>query len=122
MQMILNQGGSVLSQESIRLLSTNQTGSLRAGVLKSTVPLASADMDLHPGHNDSFTLGFLLNRTPHDGGRAAGSLAWAGINNTFFWIDPASDRCAVIMMQFRPFVDPKAVALLKDFERAVYRA
>ncbi|HXS29166.1 MAG TPA: hypothetical protein VN730_16035, partial [Steroidobacteraceae bacterium] len=53
-------------------------------------------------------------------GRSAGSLAWAGIFNTFYWIDPRKDLCAVIMMQFLPFVDEQAVGLLRDFERAVY--
>ena len=50
----------------------------------------------------------------------AGSLAWAGIFNTFFWIDPKQSTCAVLMMQFLPFVDPEAMGLLGDFERAVY--
>lgn len=122
MRMILNNGSGVLSPESIQLMRSNQTGKLRAGILKTTAPLASADMDLHPGHFDSFTLGFLRNNTAHEGGRAAGSLAWAGIHNTHFWIDPASGRCAVIMMQFKPFVDSLAVGLLKEFERAAYRA
>ena len=61
----------------------------------------------------------------HEGvnrGRAAGSLAWAGIANTFYWIDPKRKICAVIMMQFLPFVDQEAVGLLGDFERAVYAA
>jgi methyl acetate hydrolase len=53
-------------------------------------------------------------------GRSAGSLAWAGIDNTFYWIDPTRQICATIMMQFLPFVDAQAVDLLRDFERAVY--
>ncbi|HEY2018601.1 MAG TPA: hypothetical protein VGH38_34085, partial [Bryobacteraceae bacterium] len=60
------------------------------------------------------------NTTAYAGGRAAGSLAWAGIYNTFFWIDPKSGVCAVLMMQFLPFVDKEAVGLLNDFEHAVY--
>ena len=67
-------------------------------------------------------VGFLLNPEPHEGGRSEGSLAWAGINNTFYWIDPKLDRCAVIMMQFLPFVDKEAVGMLNDFERAVYQS
>jgi CubicO group peptidase (beta-lactamase class C family) len=120
MQMILKHGGHVLSRQSYKLISTNQTGNLQAGVLKSTTPEMSADMDVHPGASDRYTLGFLLNPAPHQGGRSAGSLAWAGISNTFYWIDPARDRCAVIMMQFLPFVDPAAVGLLQEFEHAVY--
>jgi CubicO group peptidase (beta-lactamase class C family) len=65
-------------------------------------------------------LGFLINTTPYPQGRSAGSLAWAGISNTFYWIDPKRSMCAVLMMQFQPFVDKEAVGLLGDFERAVY--
>jgi methyl acetate hydrolase len=120
MQMILKKGAGVLSHETIKLMSTNQIGDIRAGILKTTDPATSADMDVHPGESDRHTLGFLLNPAPHKGGRSAGSLAWAGFYNTFYWIDPARDRCAVIMMQFLPFVDAAAVGLLREFEAAVY--
>ena len=73
-----------------------------------------------PGVTDGFTYGFLINKTAYPGGRSAGSLAWAGIENTFYWIDPKRSLCAVIMMQFFPFVDKEAVGLLSDFEKAVY--
>ena len=61
-----------------------------------------------------------MNPIAYAGGRSAGSLAWAGINNTFYWIDPKRSLCAVVMMQFLPFVDREAVGLLSDFEHAVY--
>ncbi len=56
------------------------------------------------------------------GGRSAGSLAWAGLGNTYFWIDPAKGVAGVILMQLLPFADPKALSLLEDFEKAVYAA
>ena len=101
-------------------MTTNHAGELSAGKLKSVKPAYSSDMDVHPGHIDGFGYGFLINAEDYDGGRAAGSLAWAGIDNTFFWIDPRRKRCAVIMMQFLPFCDKQAVTVLHDFERAVY--
>jgi len=58
----------------------------------------------------------------YEGGRSAGSLAWAGINNTFYWIDAHKGICATIMMQFLPFVDAEAMGLLREFERAAYSA
>jgi methyl acetate hydrolase len=127
-QMILRHGtlegsssaGQILSGRTVEAMSTNQSGNNRAGILKTTNPAISSDMDLHPGSSDRYSVGFLLNPEPYAGGRSAGSLAWAGIANTFYWIDPARDRCAVIMMQFLPFVDKAAVSLLQDFERAVY--
>jgi methyl acetate hydrolase len=124
-QMILRRGKgtgdtAILRGKTVDLMTVNQIGNLSAGKLKSVTPLVSSDMDVHPGHTDGFGYGFLINSVDYDGGRSAGSLAWAGIDNTFFWIDPHRHRCAVIMMQFEPFCDKQAIAVLQDFERAVY--
>jgi CubicO group peptidase (beta-lactamase class C family) len=93
---------------------------LSAGKLESVKPENSSDVDFHPGFTDGFGFGFLINAKAHDGGRSAGSLAWAGIRNTFFWIDPRRGICATLMMQFYPFCDKEAMGLLHDFERSVY--
>jgi CubicO group peptidase (beta-lactamase class C family) len=124
MQMILNRGRAgkdrVLEAKTVALMSTNQIGELGAGRLKTFMPQRSSDVDLHPGAVDKWGLGFLINTKAYDNGRSAGSLAWAGIDNTFYWIDPKRGICATIMMQFLPFVDKEAVGLLGDFERSVY--
>jgi methyl acetate hydrolase len=125
MQMILRRGKGpgntrVLSEETVDLMIVNHIGELSAGKLKTVAPQHSSDMDVHPGHTDGIGYGFLINSVDYDGGRSAGSLAWAGIDNTFFWIDPHRRTCAVIMMQFLPFCDKHAIAVLQDFERAVY--
>jgi CubicO group peptidase (beta-lactamase class C family) len=125
MQMILRYGRSgvrdeILTAKSVEMMSVNQIGDLRAGILKTFQPDLSSDVDLHPGEVDKWGLGFLINQVAYPGGRSAGSLAWAGVFNTFYWIDPPRGICAVIMMQFLPFVDKEAVGLLGDFERAVY--
>jgi CubicO group peptidase (beta-lactamase class C family) len=127
MQMILGKGRSVngavlLRPETVASMEINQIGAATAGKMKSHRPDGSSDVDIQPGHTEKWGLGFLINTNPYDGGRSAGSLAWAGILNTFFWIDPKRSVCATIMMQFLPFVDKDAIALLNDFERAVYRA
>jgi methyl acetate hydrolase len=127
MQMILRRGRSpgkdqILQPKTVEMMASNHIGELRAGVLKTTQPERSSDMDLHPGATDKWGLGFLINTTPYDGGRSAGSLAWAGINNTYYWIDPKRGLCAVVMMQFLPFADAQAVGLLREFENAVYKA
>jgi methyl acetate hydrolase len=125
MQMILRYGRSgvrdeILTAKSVEMMSVNQIGDLGAGRLKSFQPNTSSDVDLHPQAVDKWGLGFLINTVAYPGGRGAGSLAWAGVYNTFYWIDPSRGICAVIMMQFLPFVDKEAVGLLGDFERAVY--
>ena len=55
-------------------------------------------------------------------GRSPGSLAWAGLGNTYFWIDPAKNVAGVIMTQLVPFADPVVLGLYDRFERAVYDA
>jgi CubicO group peptidase (beta-lactamase class C family) len=127
MQMILRRGRSadgkeLLQAKTVDLMASNQIGNLGAGKLKTQMPDVSSDVDVHPGAIDKWGLGFLINTVPYAGGRSAGSLAWAGIANTFYWIDPKRQICATIMMQFLPFVDKQAVAMLGDFERSVYAA
>jgi methyl acetate hydrolase len=127
MQMILNRGkgsGSlrILRPETVATMKINQIGSLTAGKMKSYDHSVSSDVDIQPGATEKWGLGFLINTSPYSRGRAAGSLAWAGLFNTFYWIDPKRSRCAVIMMQFLPFVDEQAVGMLNDFEKAVYGA
>ena len=126
MQMILAKGRGlgglvILRPETVHSMEINQIGTLTAGKMKSYAPRSSRDVDIQPGHSEKWGLGFLINTDPYDGGRLAGSLAWAGILNTFFWIDPKRSLCAVLMMQFMPFVDHQATGLLNDFEQAVYR-
>jgi methyl acetate hydrolase len=101
---------------------TNEIGELTAGKMKSFKPNTSADVDIQPGHTEKWGLGFLINTTQYAGGRSAGSLACAGLYNAFYLIDPKRRRCAVIPMQYLPFVDKEAVGLLDDFERVTYRS
>jgi methyl acetate hydrolase len=126
MQMILNDGRGtnnvrILKAATIESMMTNQIGELTAGKMKSFNPEMSADVAIQPGRTQKWGLGFLISTTPYSGGRSAGSLAWAGLSNTFYWIDPKRRRCAVLMMQYLPFMDREAVGLLSDFEQAVYR-
>jgi len=125
MQMILGKGRGVnkariLEAKTVASMEINQIGEATAGKMKSYRPNLSSDVDIQPGFTEKWGLGFLINTTAYAGGRSAGSLAWAGIDNTFYWIDPKRSVCAVLMMQFLPFVDKEAVGLLGDFERAVY--
>lgn len=121
MQVFLRGGmKDVLSKKSVEAMSTNQTGNLAAGRLQAARSTVSANVDFHPGFDDRFTFGFLMNPQPYARGRSAGSLAWAGFYNTFYWIDPKRSLCAAIMMQFLPFCDPAAMGLLREFEQAVY--
>ncbi len=126
MQMILGRGrgvngAQILQPATVATMEVNQIGGATAGKMKSYNADRSSDVDMQPGAAEKWGLGFLINTSPYEGGRSAGSLAWAGISNTYFWIDPKRSLCAVLLMQFLPFVDKQAMGLLGDFERAVYR-
>jgi CubicO group peptidase (beta-lactamase class C family) len=126
MQMILNRGtgpkgARILKPETVEAMLRNQIGDLNAGKMRSFQPRTSADVDFQPGHTQKWGFGFLINTAPYPGGRSAGSGAWGGLSNTFFWIDPKRNRCGVLLMQYLPFVDKEGVGLLNDFEKAAYR-
>lgn len=123
-RMLLNggclDGVRVLGAETVAEMSRNQIGDLRAGVMETTMPAMSARVEWFPEMIAGWGLGFLINPEPGGDGRAAGSLAWAGICNTYYWFDPESDVAAVLLMQLLPFADPGALAVLSAFERGVY--
>jgi CubicO group peptidase (beta-lactamase class C family) len=90
--------------------------------MKTTNPALSCDVDFFPGIRKRWSFGHMITLDPVKGGRKAGSLTWAGLLNTYYWIDPASGLAGVIMMQMLPFADPRALGLYRRFERGVYRA
>lgn len=125
-QMILNRGKSngnqVLMPETVQMMSQNQMGDIDVGVLKTAAPPLSNDVALFPGMKLKWGLSFLINTAQTPQGRSAGSLAWAGLANTFFWIDPVKRVTGVFLTQVLPFFDQKTIGLLGDFETAVYQS
>ncbi len=108
--------------ETVRLMTQNAIGGLDVQLLRTAMPAYSNDAEFFPGMVKKWGLGFMISTRPVPGGRAAGSLAWAGLANTYFWIDPAKGVAGGILMQLIPFADPKALALFDRFEKAVYAA
>jgi CubicO group peptidase (beta-lactamase class C family) len=125
MRMILNGGAlngrRVLKPETVRMMGENAIGSLEVPAFRSDNPDLFVSADMLPGQVKKWGLSFLLNTEDVPGGRAAGAMMWAGLFNSYYWIDPASGVAATILMQLLPFYDTKAVAALEEFERAVYQ-
>jgi methyl acetate hydrolase len=126
LQALLN-GGSlrgtrILRPESVAQMSANQIGNLEIGVMRTTNPALSNDVDLLPGVRLRWGLGHMINAGPVANGRKAGSVTWAGLFNTYYWIDPATKIAGVIMMQVLPFVDKQALIAYRQFERGIYHA
>ena len=115
-------GEAVLRPETVALMAQNAIGPLEVGVLKTAVPALSNDVELFPGMSKKWGLSFLINTQAASTGRAAGSLAWAGLANTYFWIDRTRRVCGVFLSQVLPFYDATAIDLFAKFETEVYRA
>ena len=115
-------GAQVLRRETVDLMSQNHIGPLEVGAMKTAMPGLSRDVELFPGMSKKWGLSFLINTQPLPSGRAAGSLAWAGLANTYFWIDRSRQVCGVFLSQVLPFFDATAVDLLGKFEAEVYRS
>ncbi|MEH2521427.1 methyl acetate hydrolase [Bradyrhizobium sp. AZCC 1610] len=123
-QMILNNGrgngNQVLKPETVALMSQNHIGDLTMGKMVTVAPVYTNDVDLYPDMVKKWGLSFLINTAKTPEGRSAGSLAWAGLANTYFWIDPARNVAGVILMQLLPFADAKCLEAFAGFERGVY--
>ena len=113
-------GRRVLRPETVATMSGNAMGELVCNPMKSVAPAASNDVDFLAGMK--WGLSFLINATEMPTGRSAGSLAWAGLANSYYWIDPKRQVAGVYATQVLPFFDKKAVAPFEAFETAVYRA
>jgi CubicO group peptidase (beta-lactamase class C family) len=113
-------GRRILSAQSVAAMGANQIGELNLRPLPSLIPTLATDGAILPGALDKFGLGFALNTTSEGTARGANTLTWAGIFNTFFWIDREKQVGAVLMTQMLPGLDPGPRQLLEDFDRAVY--
>ena len=113
-------GVRVLKAETVALMGQNQIGAVSVPALKSALP-RSADFTFIADGRDKWGLGFLITADQVPGKRSPGSLSWGGINNTYFWIDPTRGIAGVIMMQYLPFADAKALAVYDAFERGAYQ-
>jgi CubicO group peptidase (beta-lactamase class C family) len=111
----------ILSAESVAAMGSNQIGDLTVHALPSMIPQLATDGAVLPGALDKFGLGFALNSKPTANGRGANTMSWAGIYNTFFWIDREKKVAAVLMSQLLPFLDPGPKQVIEEFDRAAYR-
>ena len=113
-------GTRVLAQTTVELMSRNQIGDLTAPGWRTFNPGMSNDVHLFPGHRTGWGLSFLVNLHQTIEGRQPGSLAWAGLANTYYWIDPTSQVTGVFATQVLPFFDEPALLAFSCFERSIY--
>jgi CubicO group peptidase (beta-lactamase class C family) len=124
LRMVLNGGAlngvRVLRPETVALMTQNHIGALDVQPLKTVHPGVSNDADFFPGMRKKWGLTWLINTEDVPDRRSAGSLAWAGLFNTYYWLDPRRQIAGVLLTQVLTFADATVLRLLDDFETAVY--
>jgi len=125
-RMILNDGEldgvRVLKPETVATMCENHIGELRVQNLETVAPPFTNDAELFPGEPKSWGLTFQINESAVHTGRPAGTLMWAGLANSYFWIDKTNEIGGAYLSQILPFADEKSMALFFDIETAVYQS
>ena len=126
LHMLLNggtlNGAKILRPETVALMMQNHIGDLDVQRLATVNPTMSNDAHLFPDMKTKWGLTWLINTEDAPGRRSAGSLAWAGVFNTYYWLDPKRQVAGALLTQVLPFADPTVLTLLDEFETAVYRS
>lgn len=127
LRMWLNDGRSesgeqVLKADTVELAVANQLGDLKVKGLPGVIPALSNPAEFFPGLSKSWSYTFMVNDEDAPTGRPAGSIAWAGLANLYYWIDRRNDIAGYWGTQILPFVDPPSVSGYLDFETATYQA
>ncbi|MGF6200058.1 serine hydrolase domain-containing protein [Pseudomonas laurylsulfatiphila] len=113
--------GRILKPETIRFAEKNGLENLKVKALPSVIPSLSNAAEFFPGMPKSWAMSFMINDQDAPTGRPAGSLAWAGLANLFYWIDRKNGIGGFWATQILPFADPVSVNAYLDFETAAYR-
>ena len=124
-RMILNDGegpnGRVLKPETVAQMSKNGLGELKSGGWITSIPALSNEGEFFPGLQKSWAYTFQVNEEETPSGRPVGQLMWAGLANTFYWIDRKNGIGAYWGSQILPFQDVASYPGFVDFETAVYK-
>ncbi len=122
LRMVLNRGqldgNRILSEHAVDAMVSDQMNGLTFQPMTSVAPPVSADVEFPEGTTHSFA--FLRHEAGIPGMRSAGSLSWAGVCNTHYWIDPSRDLASVIMTQSLPFLERRFLKTYQAYEQAVY--
>jgi methyl acetate hydrolase len=126
LRMLLNRGDHVghriLRPKTAALMVQNHIGDIPVTEMKTMIPDVSNDFELFPGMLKKWSLAGLINTVRGPNGRSAGSLAWGGVANTYFWLDSSRRVAGVFMTQVMPFGDRQTLDLFGQFERELYGA
>ncbi|MGH7806137.1 MAG: serine hydrolase domain-containing protein [Candidatus Binatia bacterium] len=114
-------GARILEEKTAATMRANQTGDIAMRPIRTSMPDFTNDVEFLPGVDWRYAISFATNLQDLPGMRSAGSLAWAGITNSYYWIDPKKQVTGVVLTQILPFFDAKVLALTAAVEQEVYR-
>ncbi|MDB2433408.1 beta-lactamase family protein [Luminiphilus sp.] len=124
LQMLLNDGvldgETLLNPETVNSMFKNNIGDIQLAALGTVMPEVSNTADLSFGNPATFGLGLLLHSEGVEGGRKAYSGSWAGLFNSYYWVDRESQTYGIFGTQILPFFDAASVNTLLKLEQAVY--
>ena len=124
LQMLLNRGALdgeiLLNPETVDSMFQNNIADIQLETMETSMPQWSNTADLSFGHPATFGLGLLLHSEGIEGGRSANSGSWAGIFNSYYWVDAESETYGIFGTQVLPFFDEASVKTFLKLEQAVY--
>jgi methyl acetate hydrolase len=118
-------GAFILPERTVTQMLTNKIGDINLSrvVLKTAAPDSTPDLDmgkLFPGQDIKWGLGFLINPQEARTGQSGGSVSWAGLANTYFWLDPVKRMAGVYLTQLLPFLDSSVLDDYSAKESSAY--
>jgi CubicO group peptidase (beta-lactamase class C family) len=113
-------GRRLLRADTVASMVENHVGELDPGSWSTTNPALTNDVEFYPGMRKHWGLSFLINAETTPEGRSRGSLAWAGLANTYFWVDMARQVGGVFATQVLPFFDGPSLEVFRALERTTY--
>jgi len=125
LQMLLNSGAldgkMLLKPETVDTMFQNNIGDIQPLALATVMPTLSNTADMSFGYKATFGLGLLLHTDGMEGGRSANAGSWAGLFNSYYWVDREAGKYGIFGTQVLPFYDTVAIKTLLEFEQAVYK-
>ena len=115
-------GEQILRPDTVEFAAQNHLGDLKVKMLPGVIPTLSNDAEFFPGQSKSWAYTFMVNDEEAPTGRPAGSIAWAGLANLYYWIDRRNSIGGYWATQIFPFADAGSVTGYLDLETATYRA
>jgi methyl acetate hydrolase len=125
LQMLLNDGSldgnTLLKSQTVDTMFENNIGEIQPVALATVMPTMSNTADMSFGESATFGLGLLLHTEGMQGGRSANAGSWAGLFNSYYWVDREAGKYGIFGTQVLPFYDTVAIKTLLEFEQAVYK-